>query len=230
LLRTGIFREPWGLPENACRCLPEWGTVPESVLTSTRAPKRLLLCTNPVNSGTRAPNRPNPCSSRSLSTWPVIIMAFSCPGRCWIFPRHVLGDSVQDRKPGFRAPPEHNVPELNLSILVLTTIETTILTSKGGQMAAEGRALPPPSVPYSIHHIQSVCTGKMHYKEATEKVPLFEIVRFFIRTPLRDAFTNTRFSARIIWVQGVFQWPPIIADRRRYSVGPATQLHLTGDV
>ena len=23
LLRTGIFREPWGLPENACRCLPE---------------------------------------------------------------------------------------------------------------------------------------------------------------------------------------------------------------
>ena len=41
LLRTGIFREPWGLPENACRCLPEWGR----------------------------------------STWPVIIMAFSCPGR-----------------------------------------------------------------------------------------------------------------------------------------------------
>jgi hypothetical protein len=25
-----------------------------------------------------------------------------------IFPRHVLGDAVQDRKPGFRAPPEQN--------------------------------------------------------------------------------------------------------------------------
>ena len=49
-----------------------------------------------------------------------------------------------------------------MAILVLATIETTILTSKGGQMAAEGRALPPTSVPYSTPHIQSVCTVGTH--------------------------------------------------------------------
>ena len=66
--------------------------------------------------------------------------------------------------------------------------------------------------------VRSFCVAGPCFLEATEKVPLFEIVRFFIRTPLRDAFTNTRFSARIIWVQGVFQWPRFWAELRRKSL------------